>query len=378
MLADRSKVVPGDSQIAVYVSIDPRATATPAAVSLEIDGSVVGVTEYSERQRDALRRGASMMSYIGTPLPGTNTLTATISGTRKDADPFLKTTPLVLPESTAPRFVEIELSHTQTKDIPDVNARVVSADDNMATGATPCDWLFGCPIAAATAIAADLQYRSVLYPTYQDQHEQALVESMSLLALAGEEPTARMHLQLAQLNAATALGMHDIVDDIATTLEAEQTDPRVRIRLGFLHARDCHERQEWPCLKRSLQQFDQARGELHDAAPVPASIDAEISFMRAELATADGNFDRAQYIISTELSPKESFPGVRTIQSRRSIAHRRRPEPRRTSVHLSGVDACLHGRRTRPKDACPHRTLGDQSAAHSIRVRRSDAKRRAC
>ncbi len=307
MLADRSKVVPGDSQIAVYVSIDPRATATPAALSLEIDGSVVGVTEYSERQRDALRRGASMMSYIGTPPPGTNTLTATISGTRKDADPFLRTTPLVLPESTAPRFVEIELSHTQTKDIPDVNARVVTADDNMATGATPCDWLFGCPIAAATAIAADLQYRSVLYPTYQDQHEQALVESMSLLALAGEEPTARMHLQLAQLNAATALGMHDIVDDIATTLDTGQTDPRVRIRLGFLHARDCHERQEWPCLKRSLQQFDQARRELHDAAPVPASIDAEISFMRAELATADGDFDRAQYIISTELSPKESF-----------------------------------------------------------------------
>ena len=42
---------------------------------------------------------------------------------------------------------------------------------------------------------------------------------MSLLALAGGDRLARVHLQLAQLNAATALGMHDVVDDIATTLE---------------------------------------------------------------------------------------------------------------------------------------------------------------
>ncbi len=307
MLADRSKLVPGESQVAVYVSVDPRATATLNSVSLEMNGTVVGMAQFSDRQRDALRRGASVLSYIGTTQPGTNTLTATVSGTRDNAKPFTTSTPLVLSELTAPRFIAIELSHTQTNDLPDVDARVVTVDDNMATNTTSCDWLLGCPIAAAVAIATDLQYRSVLYSAFQDQHEQALIESMSLLALAGEDPIARLHLQLAQLNAASALGMHDVVDDTAATLDAEQTDPRLRIRLAFLHGRDCHVRQAWACLKDSLQQFDEARRELHDAAAVPAPIDAEVSFMRAELATADGDFDRAQYIISTELSPKDSF-----------------------------------------------------------------------
>lgn len=307
MLADQSKLVPGESQVAVYVSVDPRATATLDSVSLEINGTVIGMVQFSDRQRDALRRGASVLSHIGTTQPGANTLTATVSGTRDDAKPFTTSTPLLLPETTAPRFVAIELSHTQTKDLPDVVARVVTADDNMATNATSCDWLLGCPIAAAVAIATDLQYRSVLYPAFQDQHEQALVESMSLLALAGEDSIARRHLQLAQLNAASALGMHDVVDEVAARLDAEQTEPRLHIRLAFLHARDCHARQAWACLKDSLQQFDEARRELHDAAAVPASIDAEVSFMRAELATAEGDFDRAHYIISTELSPKDSF-----------------------------------------------------------------------
>jgi hypothetical protein len=307
MLADGSKIVPGESQVAVYVSVDPHATATLTSVSLEMNGTIVGTAQYSDRQRDALRRGASILSYIGTTLPGTNTLTATISGTRDNAKPFVKTTPLVLPESTAPLFVAIELSHTQTKDTPDVDVRIVTADENMATNTQSCDWLLGCPIAATVAVATELQYRSVLYTTFQEQHELALVESMSLLALSGEDPTARLHLDLAQLNAATALGMHDLVDDTAAKLDAAQAEPRLRIRLGFLHARNCHARQAWPCLKDSLQQFDQARRELQDAAAVPAPIDAEVSFMRAELATADGDFDRAQYIISTELSPKENF-----------------------------------------------------------------------
>jgi hypothetical protein len=164
----------------------------------------------------------------------------------------------------------------------------------------------GCPTAAAVSIAADLQYRSVLYPAFQEQPEKALVESAAFAMLAADDPSARIHLQLVQLDAAIALDMHDVVEQIVATLDPEQTSARARIRFDFLHASDCHRRQAWPCLKSSLAQFDQARRELRDAPPIPPQVDAEVSFMRAELATADGDFDRAQYIISTELSPNES------------------------------------------------------------------------
>ncbi len=306
VLADRSRIVPGSSQIAVYVSMDPRATARVAGVSVEIDGAVVGVEQFSARQQDALHRGASAMVYLG-PVPAlASVLSATISGARNDGNAFVKTTTLQLLEQTGPRFVDIELAHTQTKDVPDVVLRVAGADENMATSETACDWLLGCPTAPAVSVAADLQYRSVLYPAYQEQPEEALVESAALATLV-DDPSARVRLQLAQLDAAIALEMHDVVEQIVATLDPEQTSARARIRLDFLHARDCHRRQAWSCLKSSIEQFDQARRELRDVPPIPRQIDAEISFMRAELATADGDFDRAQYIISTELSPNESY-----------------------------------------------------------------------
>ena len=51
MLADRSRIVPGNSQIAVYVSMDPRATARLAGVSVEVNGAVVGVEQFSARRQ---------------------------------------------------------------------------------------------------------------------------------------------------------------------------------------------------------------------------------------------------------------------------------------------------------------------------------------
>jgi hypothetical protein len=305
-LADTSKLVPGDAQIAVYVSVDPRAKATLAALSIEINGAVVGVSRYSDRQREALHRGASDAVYIGTVASGASNLAATISGTRADGNAFVKTTTLDLPEAAGPRFVELQLAHTQTKDLPDVNARVFAPDDVAATIETACDWLLGCPPAAATA-ASDLQYRSVLYPLYQDQHEQALVRAMALLSLAPDDAAARVRLRLAQLDAALATGNRGVTDDAVAALAAERLEPQTRVRFALLHARDCHRRQDWAGLHDALDQFDQARREVREPQPIPHPIDAEVAFMRADLATADGDFDRAQYIISTELSPQDAL-----------------------------------------------------------------------
>jgi hypothetical protein len=299
-------LVPGPGQLAVYVSIDPRATASLEALSLEIDGVVAAVARDLPSQRDALHRGATAPIFIGPTTRNATHLAATLSGTRADGNPFVVTAALDVPESAAPRYVQIELSHTQTDDRPDVIVRAAATEPATAVVVTPCDWLLGCTTVSAAA-AADLQYRSILLAMYRDDTEQALINALALAAAAPDDPVLRARLLLAQLHAASATDNRSLADAAVAALDAETLEPALRARFAFLYARESHRRQDWTALQRALAQLDTARRGLNEAQPVPPSIDAEIAFMRAELAVADGDFDRAQSVIATGLSPRDDL-----------------------------------------------------------------------
>jgi hypothetical protein len=307
LLAQPSPILPADSQVAIYVSVDPRATATLNGLSIEVDGHVVSQPHYSPAQFAALRRGASDRVYVGAVPDMSNTLVATFSGVRGDGNPFVRVANLDLPQSAQPRYVELKLSHTQTKDLPDVEARV--ALPNMTAAVDPlCDWLLGCLVPASVATPADLLYRSVLYPVYQDDDERALVQAMAISARTTDyQPGAAQRLQLAQAASAFAIGARGIALDASRTLEGVSPGPQERIRLALLRARDSYRRQDWAGLDTELATIAHARNEQPATPAMPATIDTEIAFMRAELATARGDFDRAQYIITTELPPQDSL-----------------------------------------------------------------------
>ncbi len=299
--------LPAVPQVIVYVSIDPRATATLAAASIEINDRVVSQPQYSAMQFAALRHGASDRTYIGTLPAGSNTLTATFSGVRDDGNVFVRVTHLDLPESAEPHYVDLELSHTQTKDVPDVVAQIADPNDVAAADAQ-CEWLLGCLVSGSAATPSDLVYRSVLYAYFQNDDERALLQAMAAIARGSTYQTgARERLQLAQVDTAFAIGARSIAIDVADAMNAEPLGPQERMRLAFLRARDSYYQQNWTALETSLDVIARTRKVLAPPPPVAPAIDAEIAFMRAELATAQGDFDRAQYIISSELSPQESF-----------------------------------------------------------------------
>ncbi len=307
LLADPAPILPTNSQVAIYVSIDPRATAMLNALSIEIDDHVVSQPRYSAMQYAGLRRGASDRAYVGQLSSTPHTLIATFSGNRGDGRPFVRVANLDLPESTEPRYVELKLSHTQTKDLPDVDARVVAP--NTTAAADPlCDWLFGCLVPASVATPADLVYRSVLYPLYQDDNERTLVLAMAVSARPTDyQPDAAERLQLAQVASAFAIGARSIALEASDVLKGESPGPQEKIRLAFLSARDSYRRQEWAGLDTALATIARTRKVLPATPAIPSSVDAEIAFMRAELATVRGDFDRAQYIISSEIPPQDSL-----------------------------------------------------------------------
>jgi hypothetical protein len=307
LLAEPAPILPADSQVAIYVSVDPRASATLGALSIEIDDHVVSQPHYSAAQFAALRRGASERVYVGTVPNAAGVLTAAFSGVRDDGNPFVRIANLDLPQSTLPRYVELKLLHTQTKDLPDVEARIAVPDTTAAVDPL-CDWLLGCLVPASVATPADLVYRSVLYPFYQDDDERALVQTMAVGARATDwEAGAKQRLQLAQVALAFATGARGIALEASGALDGESLGPQERMRLALLRARDAYQRQDWTGLEAALATIGGTRKELPATPAVPAAVDAEIAFMRAELATARGDFDRAQYIITSELPPQDSL-----------------------------------------------------------------------
>ncbi len=177
-----------------------------------------------------------------------------------------------------------------------------------------CDWVLGCLLATPSVDLDvqpipnphDLQFRSILYQVYQRQDEQALVEGLVIESLAPGAGRDRTRYLLAELSTAFSIGARSIALEAAAKLESETLAPEDRIRVAVLCARDSHQHRNWSTLERELEQIDGARRELQISAPLPAEIVAEISFMRAELATAQGDYIRAEAIIRTELSQRDS------------------------------------------------------------------------
>lgn len=177
-----------------------------------------------------------------------------------------------------------------------------------------CDWMLGCLLAAPQVdpnvppilSPSDLQFRSILYQVYQQQDEQALIEALVTENLAPGAPSDRARYQLAQISTAFAINARSIALGAAAKMESEGLGAQDRIRLAVLLARDSHRHADWSRLEHELEQINTVRREIGDAAPLPAEIAAEINFMRAELATAQGDFGRAEAIIRDEIPERDS------------------------------------------------------------------------
>ncbi len=123
LLAEPVRLVPANSEVAVYVSVDSRAKVTLEAASLAVNDQLVCDERYTEPQLAALQRDAASRLYVGTLPAGTTSLLITLAGHRPSGKSWTQSASLALGESAGPRYVEFRLARTSTKGLPDILAQ---------------------------------------------------------------------------------------------------------------------------------------------------------------------------------------------------------------------------------------------------------------
>ncbi len=164
-----------------------------------------------------------------------------------------------------------------------------------------CGWLLSCLVTAQPVTPLpDLYYGTVLYDYYQDNPEQALLDTLIIerRGVVGADP---VRLQLAKGSFAFADGMFSMAEKTFASVGEGELTPLDKMRLAFHLAREDFRKQDWAGVQRNLVKIDLGKSWLgHER------IHPEVEFMRAEVATERGDFAAAQTAID-RIDPKQAF-----------------------------------------------------------------------
>ena len=164
-----------------------------------------------------------------------------------------------------------------------------------------CDWILSCVLTVQPVTPLpDLYYGTVLYDYYQDDYQQALLDALIVerRGAVGNDP---VRLQLAKGSFAFADGMFAMAEQTFASVGDGELTPLDKMRLSFHLAREDFRRQDWAGVERNLVDIDLGKSWLGHDRTHP-----EVEFMRAEVATQNGDFAGAQNAI-TRIDPKQAF-----------------------------------------------------------------------
>ena len=164
-----------------------------------------------------------------------------------------------------------------------------------------CDWILSCVLSVQPVTPLpDLYYGTVLYDYYQDDYQQALLDTL-IVERRGAVGADPVRLQLAKGSFAFADGMFAMAEQTFASVGDGELTPLDKMRLSFHLAREDFRRQDWGGVERNLANIDLGKSWLgHER------IHPEVEFMRAEVATEHGDFAAAQTAIE-RIDPKQSF-----------------------------------------------------------------------
>lgn len=155
-----------------------------------------------------------------------------------------------------------------------------------------CDWLLSCMVAATPVTPLpDLYYGTVLYAYYQEDTSQALLETLIAQerGQVGEDP---VRYELAKGSFAFAEGMYAMAEETFASVADGELTPLDRMRLSFHLAREHFRRENWDRVAELISDVDLGKSWLGRGRYHP-----EVEFMRAELATRNGQWSEARSAI---------------------------------------------------------------------------------
>lgn len=108
-ILEEDLLFPASTQVAVFVSLDVGEFFTLDGVELTIDGERIAASLYTERQVDALRRGAIQRLYIGNLKNGGHEITALITGTGPQQRDYRRGATITIDKGSDAKMVELQI-----------------------------------------------------------------------------------------------------------------------------------------------------------------------------------------------------------------------------------------------------------------------------
>lgn len=103
-------IYPSDTQVAVFVAMNPKDTLRLDAVRVQIDGQLVAHYIYSFKELDALRRGGVQRLYVGNLATGEHRIDVQVDGKAAGGADYSRTEQFGFNKSIGPKLVGLTVS----------------------------------------------------------------------------------------------------------------------------------------------------------------------------------------------------------------------------------------------------------------------------
>ncbi|MGI9326412.1 MAG: hypothetical protein ACR2PZ_14415 [Pseudomonadales bacterium] len=124
VILEEDLLFPASSQVAVYLSMELGEFFQLDAVTLKLNGKEVHHHLYTEKQVDALYRGAVQKLYVGNAKQGNNRVTAFFTGRGPSGRDFKRATTVEFDKTFEPTYIELAVTDSESSYQPEFSASV--------------------------------------------------------------------------------------------------------------------------------------------------------------------------------------------------------------------------------------------------------------
>lgn len=118
-LLEEELLFPASTQLSVFVSLDVGTFFKLDSVQLKMNDIIVANYLYTDREIDALRRGAVQQIYISNMAKGKHELVAVFTGIGPRNSEYRRATTVNFEKSLTAKFIELKISDSTQKQQPD-------------------------------------------------------------------------------------------------------------------------------------------------------------------------------------------------------------------------------------------------------------------
>ncbi|MEM1434730.1 MAG: hypothetical protein AAGG11_11785 [Pseudomonadota bacterium] len=124
VILEEDLLFPASSQVAVFLSVDVGEFFDLDAVTLKLNGREVQHHLYTDKQIDALYRGAVQKLYVGNVKQGRNRVTAFFTGRGPAGRDYKRATTVEFEKTFEPTFIELAVTDSEARYQPEFSATV--------------------------------------------------------------------------------------------------------------------------------------------------------------------------------------------------------------------------------------------------------------